>query len=74
MMASGYSRYAYNQFEQIMLSRFATYELEGATQIHTDYATDPEDWERQEEENTLPVLKRRACPYCSFAVLRGFMY
>lgn len=87
LTTSGYSRYAYNQFEQIKLTRFASYKFDDAVETIEDMEKKMQLDRKingnryhltadtlQEIENFGYKAKRKRCNKCSFAVLRGFMY
>lgn len=89
LTTSGYARYAYNQFEQIKLTRFATFHFEDAVETIGDLEKKQQEQQKYHESsaNTLRravslqeieelghKAKRKKCNKCSFAMIRGFMF
>ena len=89
LTTSGYARYAYNQFEQIKLTRFATFHFEDAVETIADLEKKQQEQQKYHESssNTLRravslqeieelghKAKRKKCNKCSFAMIRGFMF
>ena len=87
---SGYARYAYNQFEQMKLIRFATFEFEDAVETMADMEEKLKDEQNhhnlssthrslqavsiQQIEEFGHKAKRKKCGKLSFAMLRGLMF